>query len=124
MGIILIILGLILIAASIVLGLFYRKNPLVYAPPEISGSAAVQTAYTVRETSHILPTVEDDTATLAQFSDETETLARAGDETETLMQVNDDTVRDLSADYGTETVPLFQAFTTHDQSADDEAQAM
>lgn len=103
MGRILIILGLIVIAASVALWIFYRKNPLKYTPPEVHGTAASYSSRTVRETESFIPEDEDATAPL---------IPRDEDATATLTKA--EAAYETATDHGSVTVPLIQNYRKHD----------
>ena len=125
MGRILIILGLIVIAASVALWIFYRKNPLKYTPPEVHGTAASYSSRTVRETESFIPEDEDATAPLIPededataplFPEDEDATAplipRDEDATATLTKA--EAAYETATDHGSVTVPLIQNYRKHD----------
>ena len=80
MGMIMIIAGCALIAAAVVLALFYRSKPLEYVPPEVKGIADTGTSYATQRT--MMSTVKSESVLQEE---QTETMAM----TEAMLQPED-----------------------------------
>lgn len=116
MGNILIILGLILLASSIILWFIYRARPLKYVPPEVKGTSFTHTSYATTRTSNLTVKTgaEDETATMTMEAEDATATMTMQDEDATMpmqavdatMPMEDLTVQDPSA-YDDATVPMF-----------------